>query len=894
MPEQESEKQREQLNEKQLEVVNELENNILLIASAGTGKTNTLAYRIAHIIEEKKAEGKEIACLTFTNKACSEMKARVMDVVGEAANDVTIKTFHGFCYEIIRQESKHRDIGISADSIIYDEEDCLEIIKNVPEMTDMAAQTGWAGAIQKIIALVKEYRGEYDYFSGEPSDDYQRVIDRLLTENGQRFSDASRVNWKSCTDLIMEFQNRGGLLVSAYDNALRMAHGMDFCDLINIAYELLKNPEVQVAWSSYFKYWCIDEVQDTSRLEYSVLERLFGQNNVIMCGDFFQTIYEWRGSQPDLIFDRFYGEYQPRLVVFNKNYRSTRILLDSSYYYLKKRFPDKVTNFFPDDALAMSDNEGERIVHATFRDTYIEADWIYNTLQRLKPQDLSKVCILTRSNVYNKRLSNCFSKIMETRQRNQMLQKGVFDDFPLEFMLVDEFHFFRRQEIKDVLAVFNMLVNEWDDTSICRVAKEYAKGIGARTIDKLQSEEAVALGIRPSDMVHPSTLKYDEPFEMLRRELERGNVVVFDVESTGLDTSRDEIIQIAAIRIDRTGKVLDKLNLFLKATKSVGQSVNTHHITDEQLQQEGVDPGKGLQVFLDFARDSVVVGHNVGYDLTILASQLKRLGLEGLKCQAHYDTLDIFRRFYPKLENHKLSTIGDFVQVSHKSTHDAFDDISATGEILIYAVNNNIVEGIDERRRFFSKYSKVFAPFADKINEYKRDMYDMRPQELMNKVIREVGILERYTNEDIRNNSTNKPNSKVGNLRQLYRFMRERDDKKMSCLDGIKNLLNLTSLSNTEFDLMLASHPKIPIITVHQAKGLEFDQVFFAGLQEGVFPSKFAIDADYFDEEARLFYVGITRAKKALYLTSALERSKNTNPCRFIYSLPQKNIENCQ
>jgi DNA helicase-2/ATP-dependent DNA helicase PcrA len=173
-------------------------------------------------------------------------------------------------------------------------------------------------------------------------------------------------------------------------------------------------------------------------------------------------------------------------------------------------------------------------------------------------------------------------------------------------------------------------------------------------------------------------------------------------------------------------------------------------------------------------------------------------------------------------------------------------------------------------------------------------MYDMRPQDLMNKVIREVGILERYTNEDIRNNSTNRSNSKVGNLRQLYRFMRERDDKKMSCLDGIKNLLNLTSLSNTEFDLMLASHPKIPIITVHQAKGLEFEQVFFAGLQEGVFPSKFAIDADYFDEEARLFYVGITRAKKALYLTSALERSKNANPCRFIYSLPQKNIENCQ
>ncbi|ORU00037.1 ATP-dependent DNA helicase PcrA [Anaerovibrio sp. JC8] len=888
---QETEKQREKLNEKQLEVVNELDSNILLIASAGTGKTNTLAYRIAHIIEENRAEGHEIACLTFTNKACSEMKNRVMEVVGEAANDVTIKTFHGFCYEIIRQEVKRQDIGIAADSIIYDEDDCLEIIRNTPELTAMAAQTGWAAAIQKVIGLVKEYRGEYDYFTDDASGDYQRVIDKLLVEKGQRFSDAARVNWKACSALIMEFQNKGGQLVHAYDNALRMAHAMDFCDLINIAFDLLKNPEVRERWSSFYRFWCIDEVQDTSRLEYSVLEALFGQNNIIMCGDFFQTIYEWRGSQPDLIFDKFFADYQPRLIVFNKNYRSTRILLDSSYEYLKKRFPDKVSNFFPDDALAMSDSPGDKIVHASFRDSYIEADWIYNTLQKLKPDNLSRVCILTRSNVYNKKLSNCFSKIMETRMQNQMLQKGVFDDFPLEFMLVDEFHFFRRQEIKDVLAVFNMLINEWDDTSICRVAKEYAKGIGARTIDKLQSEEALALGIRPSDMVHPSTIKYDEPFEMLRRELEQGNVVVFDVESTGLDTSKDEIVQIAAIRIDKTGAVLDKMNLFLKATKSVGQSVHTHHITDEQLQREGVDPKAGLQAFLDFAKDSVIVGHNVGYDLTILASQLKRLKMEGLQCQAHYDTLDIFRRFYPKLENHKLSTVGDFVKVSHKSTHDAFDDISATGEILIYAVNNNIVEGIDERRRFFAKYSKVFAPFAEKINEYKRDMYDMRPQDLMNKIIRETGILTRYQQEDTRNSSGGRSNSKVENLRQLYRFMRERDDKALSCLDGVKNLLNLTSLSNTEFDLMLASHPKIPIITVHQAKGLEFDQVFFAGLQEGVFPSKFSIDANYFDEEARLFYVGITRAKKQLYLTSALERNKNTIPSRFINSIPRENIE---
>lgn len=878
------------LNDKQLAVVNELEKNILLIASAGTGKTNSLAYRIANIINKGKAKPEEIACLTFTNKACSEMKSRIVDVVGPAGAEVTIMTFHGFCHEIIRREAKNGDIGIAANSIIFDEEDCLELIRGLPEFSALDISGSRGLAVQRLIGLVKEYRGEYDCFGDDDAADYQQVIERLMAEKGRRVMDAAQIGRQANDDLVMELQQRGGSLLALYDSTLRQNHGLDFSDLINMAFYLLKEPERQARWQASYRYWCIDEVQDTSRLEYSVLEKLFGESNIIMCGDFFQTIYEWRGSQPDLIFDRFSQSRNPRLIVYNQNYRSTRTLLDSSYEYLKTRFPNMVGRFFQEDALAMVAEEGEKIHFRSFENVYFEASWIYSTLQQLKPKNLSRVCILARTNQNTKALSASLEKIME-KKRLQSDPMGSDPIVPLEFMLVDEFKFFRRREIKDVLAVFNMLANEWDDTSICRIAREYAKGIGARTIEKLQSEEAVALGIRPSDMLHPSTIKYDEPYEMLRRELEQGNVVVFDVESTGLDTARDEIIQIAAIRIDKHGTVLASMNRFLKATKSVGQSVHTHHITDEQLAREGIRPEEGLQEFLDFARDSVVVGHNVGYDLTILASQLNRLGMDSLKCLACYDTLDIFRRFYPQLKNHKLATIGEFCQVSHVSTHDAFDDISATGEILIYAVNNNIVQGIDERRRFFAKYSKVFVPFATKIGEYRRDTGTMRPQAMMNKIIRETGILERYTQEDKRNNTTGRSNSKVENLRQLYRFMRERDDQTMSCLDVIKSLLNLTSLSNTEFDLMLASHPKIPIITVHQAKGLEFDVVFFADLQEGNFPSSIAIRNNDFQEEARLFYVGITRARQKLYLSAVLPREKGTVYCRFINAIPQGNIE---
>lgn len=882
------------LNDKQQKVVDELEKNILLIASAGTGKTNTLAYRIVNIIEKGRARPEEICCLTFTNKACNEMKKRIVEVVGEAGSRVTIMTFHSFCYEIIRSEAKRSDIGLPNNSIIFDEEDCLEIIKSIPEFTGLTPSASYAGAVQKLINLFKEYRGEYNFFTADEAKDYQQVIHRLITERGQRVEDASRIGYgRPSGDLIMEFQSHGGELMTAYDNTLRQSHGLDFGDLINIAFFLLQDKERQGQWQKKYKYWCIDEVQDTSRLEYTVLESLFGDNNVIMCGDFFQTIYEWRGSQPDLIFDKFMKGYTPELVVYNQNYRSTQILLHSSYKYLKNRFPEMVGNFFAEDAMAMSTEQGEKISFKIFNSTYLEAHWIYMTLQRLKPEDLSRVCILTRSNTYNKLLSRAFQQIIDKRQHNQYAAGGSFTDFKLEFMLVDEFKFFRRKEIKDVLAVFNILANNWDDTSVCRIAKEYAKGIGAKTVDRLKSSEALHLGIRPCDILHPSTVKYDEPFEMLRRELENSNVVVFDVESTGLDTARDEIVQLAAIRIDRAGGIKDRMNLLLQATKSVGDSVNTHHITDERLAADGVAPQVGLQKFLDFARGSVIVGHNVGYDLSILDSQLARLDMDKLQYITYYDTLDIFRRFYPQLKNHKLSTIGEFCQVSHVSTHDAYDDICATGECLIYAMNNNIAQGIDERRRFFARYAKYFAPFAEIINEFRGLMTVKRPYELMVDIIKAeaLGILEAYKREDETAQSRGSANSRVENLRSLYRIIREWDNISQSTLDGIKKLLNITSLSNTEFDMMLADHPKIPIITVHQAKGLEFDQVFFAGLQEGTFPSSFSLKNDNLDEEARLFYVGITRAKKELFLTSAINRDKNTIPCRFINCIPKENID---
>ncbi len=860
------------LNEKQRQVVQELDRNILLLASAGTGKTNTLSWRIVNILEKERATAEEIICLTFTNKACNEMKQRIASVAGAGGRGVTVRTFHGFCYEILRWAAKGQT-DVAGDFTVADETDCLEIIRGLDY-----CQARQENALQALINLIKEYRGEYDIFSDDRQADYERVLLRLKEEKQQRINDAAKQGAKTNQEVVMTFEAHCGELVSQYDSRLLENHYVDFCDLINGAYHVLQNEENCRFWRERFKFWCVDEVQDTSRLEYKILTKMFGSSNLLLCGDFFQTIYEWRGSEPQLIYERFARDYHPRLMVFHENYRSVRNLLDASYGFLKNRFPEQVAGLFREDAAAMSAEQGEKIHFRQLNTTYVEASWIYNQLQRLRPEDLSRVCILTRSNYYNKKLSDFLMRIKQQRQEQFSLGQRTAEDFPLDFMLVDDFKFFRRQEIKDVVAALRLVINPQDANSLLRLVKRFGRRIGPATVNKIQSEEYRAAGIRITDFLHASAQKYAEPFEMLLRALEQGEVVVFDVEATGLDTARDEIIQLAAIKLDIHGQERGRLVHYVKASRPVGQSEAVHHISDAMLAKEGIEPEKVLQDFLDFAKGCVVVGHNVVFDLTILASQLARLGLEPLDIPAFYDTLDIFRRFYPQLPNHRLEFLGDYFQVGHKSTHDAFDDICATGEILLYAVEHDIMPSRDVRRSLISSHIRNFAPLAEVMNCLRGRLADMRPGQMVVETIMRLGSERHYQREE----------SRLENLRNLVRQARQLDRDELSGYDAMQGFLRLTALSNTELDLMLQEKPRIPIITVHQAKGSEFDTVFMAGLQEGGFPSRISLVNNTLDEEARLFYVGITRARKRLYLTAALER--NSTPCRFINAIPDRFI----
>lgn len=839
-----------ELNAQQQAVVNDLTHHILLQAPAGTGKTRVLACRVAHILETGAASGSQLLCLTFTNRACKELQKRILDLTGEEGLAVVVKTIHSFCYGLIKEETK-KTSDTYHDFLIYDETDCQELIASLP--TYQQQRGGNVQSIQTYLEIEKK----------------RRILPTLH----------SFAHFHGDTAAWLE--NYGPQLLQEYEAALADNHAVDFTDLITMAYTLLQDPDCQKRWQERFRFIAIDEMQDTSEIEYAVVSHLFGQSRLLLCGDIFQTIYEWRGSYPKEIIESFCQIYQPRKISFTLNYRSTQTLLQAAKDCLTHLFGAlNVEKIYPQSGQAAASEMGEPIVWHQADTLSAESRWIFQQLASLPPAERLKSCILVRTNKEAKAIAlnmTAYNHHLAAQQR-------------IEVTSIDQFRLFRRQECKDVLAFLRLLVNPHDNLSLHRILLRFVPRIGRRTMETIESPSYRKLGLTLTDFLSPASQASGDPYGLLLSALAKGRLIVFDVESTGTDTANDEIIQIAAIRLDKNGQTVQKFNTYVKAQKSVGSSYLVHHISDETLQKEGKEPTQALTEFLDFAKDAVIVGHNVTYDLSLLYSELRRLHLPDRGVFPYYDTLDIYRRFYPNLVNHKLAMLSQLFPIDHQPSHDAYDDILATAGLLLYAIREKIQPQTAARRASMAMYLSLFTPFAQKMTALQQASYAQRPKELIGRIMNEMGVKDWYLAHAMPEEQEH-DYPRLENTRKLYRLASETDDGKMNPRDALGEFLKLASLSNSELDSMLQKHPQVPIITVHQAKGLEFDNVFLASLEDGVFPLKWPIINKDLGEEKRLFYVAITRAKKRLYLSWHKGYGKITyEPSRFLSALPASSL----
>lgn len=857
-------------NKKQQQVINELNQNILLSAGAGTGKTNVLSYRVANILNKNRANADEILCLTFTNKACRELKNRITSQLDfETTNKITIRTIHGFAYQVITTTAKKAQT-IFKEFVIFDDEDQKTLIRqtiaNFPKARALDIQY-----IVNCIEQLKQERALKHIYTEDIEADYTTIYHQHLKFN-------KTFNQQQSDNLIKFFQFDGLNIIINYELALQQMHGLDYKDLIANAYRLFQDENICSSWRKHYKYIMIDEMQDTSSFEYTMLENLFPANNIMLCGDEFQTIYEWRGSNPQKILTAFTEKYNPLIINFNENYRSTKLLLEMAYNTLINLFcKETILHSYAKNLLSKSSELGHKIELKQANSLANEAQWIFQNIVNLLPlvKTPTQIAILVRQNNYLQNLTlhlNYLANIYN--QKNQ--------EASINFIQIDNIRFFKRQEIKDVLSIMKYLINPNDYLSLQRILVNLIPNIGIRTIKQISSAEYLQNGLRLSDFINANFQNPNyEPFSDLISAYLSKDIIVFDIEGTGTDIFADNIIQLSAIKI-RKGKKIAEFNRYLKSDKPVGDSEKVHHISDKYLQTHGENPELVLQEFCQFIQDAIITGHNIrGYDMDILNQNLLKHNLKPVNfSNINFDTLDLVRRFYPNLPNHKLEFLSNHFQFETKSNHNSLDDVFATWELLHKLLEDKIIPTAKKRSELINKQKNKFIHVAQNFQKLHSILNDnLLLENLITQIVKEFDLVNIY-----KANATQDGAVRLENIRNLFRLAKAELNSHRGT-NGIKELLQYASLSNTDLDALTSSHPKIPIITIHQAKGLEFDYEFLAGMNDDIFPSYFSTrNGSITEEEKRLFYVAITRAKKALFLSSSgkLSRLINYIPEQFI------------
>lgn len=857
-------------NKKQQQVINELNQNILLSAGAGTGKTNVLSYRVANILNKNRANADEILCLTFTNKACRELKNRITSQLDfETANKITIRTIHGFAYQVITTTAKKAQT-IFKEFVIFDDEDQKTLIRqtiaNFPKARALDIQY-----IVNCIEQLKQERALKHIYTEDIEADYTTIYHQHLKFN-------KTFNQQQNDNLTKFFQFDGLNIIINYELALQQMHGLDYKDLIANAYRLFQDENICSSWRKRYKCIMIDEMQDTSSFEYTMLEKLFPANNIMLCGDEFQTIYEWRGSNPQKILTAFTKKYNPLIINFNENYRSTKLLLEMAYNTLINLFcKETILHSYAKNLLSKSSELGHKIELKQANSLANEAQWIFQNIVNLLPlvKTPTQIAILVRQNNYLQNLTlhlNYLANIYN--QKNQ--------EAPIHFIQIDNIRFFKRQEIKDVLSIMKYLINPNDYLSLQRILINLIPNIGIRTIKQISSTEYLLNGLRLSDFINANFQNPNyEPFSDLISDYLSKDIIVFDIEGTGTDIFADNIIQLSAIKI-RKGKKIAEFNRYLKSDKPVGDSEKVHHISDEYLQTHGENPKLVLQEFCQFIQDAIITGHNIrGYDMDILNQNLLKHNLKPVDfSNINFDTLDLVRRFYPNLPNHKLEFLSNHFQFETKSNHNSLDDVFATWELLHKLLEDKIIPTAKKRSELINKQKNKFIHVAQIFQKLHSILNDnLLLENLITQIVKEFDLVNIY-----KANATQDGAVRLENIRNLFRLAKAELNSHRGT-NGIKELLQYASLSNTDLDALTSSHPKIPIITIHQAKGLEFDYEFLAGMNDDIFPSYFSTrNGSITEEEKRLFYVAITRAKKALFLSSS------GRPSRLLNYIPEQFI----
>jgi DNA helicase-2/ATP-dependent DNA helicase PcrA len=421
------------LNDPQREAVRHGEGPLLVIAGAGSGKTRVLTHRIAYLLATGAAKPGEILAITFTNKAATEMRERVEELVGRSARAMWVTTFHSACARMLRADAER--LGYSRSFTIYDESDSLRMLKRCMSELGIDPKRYPPRAIRSQISGAKNQLVD----AGAYAEAQGSIFEETVAE-----------------------------AYALYEKRMLAANAMDFDDLlvrtVN-AMELFE--EVRERWRRVFRHVLVDEYQDTNHAQYRLLQLLASEHgNLMVVGDEDQSIYGFRHADIRNILDFEQDFPEAEVVKLEQNYRSTQTILSAANAVVERNRERRPKRLWTEIA------GGEQVQLSELGDEHEEARWVAGEIERLGEEDGVR-----REDVAVFYRTNAMSRVVE----------DTLVRFELPYQVIGGTKFYERAEVKDAVAYLSLLVNPADQVSFSRVVNSPRRGIGNTSQGRLAS-----------------------------------------------------------------------------------------------------------------------------------------------------------------------------------------------------------------------------------------------------------------------------------------------------------------------------------------------------------------------------------------------------------------------
>ena len=421
-----------QLNDEQRRAAEKIEGPVLILAGAGSGKTRTITYRMAHMIKELGISPLNILALTFTNKAAKEMKERAEQLIGDEAGSLVVSTFHSFSVRLLKTYSER--IGYSRNFNIYDVDDQKSILNKIKKEFNIINDDLTPAKLANKISKLKE--------EGITVEGLEKEIDIRIPAN-RLFRD----------------------IYQKYTEVLKANNAMDFSDLLFNAKKVLEDPFVLERVQDRYRYIMVDEYQDTNDIQYQIVSMIASKyQNLCVVGDEDQSIYAFRGANINNILN-FERDYKDAFVAkLERNYRSTKTILDAANEIIKNNKSSKGKKLWTDRAV------GEKIKIYNALNANDEAEFI---VQEIKGKNNIGVSYKDMTILYR---TNAQSRILEEKLLT----------YNIPYKIYGGMQFFQRKEIKDILAYMNLLNNKNDNHNFYRIINVPKRSVGEKTLEKIQ------------------------------------------------------------------------------------------------------------------------------------------------------------------------------------------------------------------------------------------------------------------------------------------------------------------------------------------------------------------------------------------------------------------------